>query len=191
MRNGRVLVGALMLGATMLGGTSLGATALGATAHTPSGGTVHLIAYGDGAGAGEIDVLTGAIGDSGFGISVDANGTTDPAKGTEQNFSLVHGSFRVSTQAIDQKINTAFNNFKPDPTTCSGMISVSGTAPIVSGSGTGAYVGISGTFTVTVTYAAIGPKLTSGKNKGQCDNSNNAPSLGSAEIVTASGTVSF
>jgi hypothetical protein len=146
----------------------------GALASTVSNGTVHIIAYGDGAGAGETDIFTGAIGDSGSGISVDANGT-----------------FRVSVTALDKKISSAFNSFQPNTSTCSGYISVSGTAPIVSGSGTGAYSGISGSFSVTVTVALIGPKNTSGKQKGKCNNSNNAQPLGSAQVVMGSGTVSY
>ena len=181
----------VLVAASLAGAALLGVGASGTFASTVSNGTVHLIAYGDGAGAGETDVLTGAIGDSGSGVSVDANGTVDPSKGTEQQFMLAHGSFRVSTQALDKKINSAFNNFRPNTSTCSGIVTASGSAKIVTGSGTGAYSGISGSFTVTFVYAAIGPKNTSGKHKGQCNNSNNVQPLGSAQIVTGSGTVSF
>jgi hypothetical protein len=171
--------------------TLLGASVSGASASTVSNGTVHIISYGDGAGAGNAVILTGAIGDSGSGISVDANGTTDPANGTEQQLTLVHGSFRVSTKALDKSINKAFNSFQPNTSTCSGNVTATGVAPVVSGSGTGAYSGISGSFTVTFTYAAIGPKNASGKHKGQCTQSNNAQPLGSAQLVTGSGTVSY
>ena len=177
--------------ASLTGATFLGVSTSGALASTVSNGTVHIIAYSDGAGAGETDILTGAIGDSGSGISVDANGMVDPANGTEQELSLVHGSFKVSTSALDKSITKAFNNFRPNTNTCSGFVTASGVAPIVSGSGTGAYSGISGSFTVTFTYAMIGPKNASGKNKGQCSQSQNAQPLGSAQIVTGSGTVSF
>ena len=178
--------------ATSLAGASLlGLSISGALASTVSNGMVHIVSYSDGTGSGDTDIFTGAIGDSGSGISVDANGTADPGNGTEQQFMLVHGTFRVSTQALDKKINSAFNNFKPSTSTCSGTVTATGTAPIVSGSGTGAYVGITGSFTVTFLYAAILPKITSGKNKGQCNESNNAQSLGSAQIVTGSGTVSY
>jgi hypothetical protein len=181
----------VLAAATLTGATLLGVGLSGATASTVTNGTVHILAYGDGAGAGETDIFTGALGDSGSGISVDANGTADPGNGTEQQFMLVHGSFRVSTQALDKKIGSAFNNFKPSTSTCSGTITATGTAPVVSGSGTGAYVGITGSFTVTFTYAAIFPKITSGKNKGQCNESNSAQPIGSAQIVTGSGTVSY
>ena len=186
----RLLV-SVIAAATLTGATLLGVSLSGATASTVTNATVHIIAYGDGAGPGETDIFTGAIGDSGSGISVDANGTADPGNGTEQQFMLVHGSFRVNTQALDKKISSAFNSFTPSSTTCSGMITVTGTAQVVSGSGTGAYAGITGSFTVTVLYAAILPKIASGKNKGHCNESNNAQSIGSAQIVTGSGTVSY
>ena len=181
----------VLVAATLTGATLLGVGLSGATASTVTNGTVHIIGYSDGAGAGETDIFTGALGDSGSGISVDANGTADPGNGTEQQFMLVHGSFRVSAQALDKKVGSAFNSFRPNSSTCSGTITVTGTAAIVSGSGTGAYVGITGSFTVTFLYAAILPKITSGKNKGQCNESNNAQSIGSAQVITGSGTVSY
>jgi hypothetical protein len=189
MRTKRLV--SILAAASLAGATLLGVGLSDATASTVTNGTVHIIAYGDGAGAGETDIFTGAIGDFGSGIAVDANGTADPGNGTEQQFDLVHGSFRVSVQALDKKVGSAFNNFKPNTSTCSGMITASGTAPVVSGSGTGSYVGITGSFTVTFLYAAILPKITSGKNKGQCNESNNAQSIGSAQVVTGSGTVSY
>ena len=189
MRTNRLL--SILAAASLAGVTFLSVSVSGALATTASNGTVHIVSYGDGAGAGSTDILTGAIGDSGSGISVDANGTADPANGTEQQLTLVHGSFRVSTKALDKSINKAFNSFQPDTSTCSGFVTATGVAPIVSGSGTGAYSGISGSFTVTFTYATIGPKNTSGKHKGQCNQSNNAQPLGSAQLVTGSGTVSY
>src|ERR1039458_5838760 len=101
----------VLAAATLTGATLLGVGLSGATASTVTNGTVHIIAYGTGTGAGETDIFTGAIGDFGSGVSVDANGTVDPGNGTEQQFMLVHGSFTVSTQALDKKISSAFINF--------------------------------------------------------------------------------
>jgi hypothetical protein len=192
-RVAKTALGVAVLGSLLFGGgaTLLGVSLTSAAASTVSKGTVHVISYGDGTGTGATTIFTGAIGDSGSGISIDANGTVNPANGTEQEFSLVHGSFSVSTTALDKKISSAFNNFRPNSSTCSGFVTATGTAPIVSGSGTGAYVGISGSFTVTFVFGEIGPKNTSGKNKGQCNSSNNAQPLGSAQLVTGSGTVSY
>jgi hypothetical protein len=164
---------------------------LTASASTPSGGTVHVFDYGDGAGVGSTVVLTGAIGDTGSADSIDANGTPDPENNTEVILALVQGSFRISVVGLDKKIGSAFSKFAPNPSTCSGYLSVTGAVPIVAGSGTGAYTGISGGFTLTLTFAEIGPKYGSGKNEGQCNTSNNAESVGMAMMVTGSGTVSF
>jgi len=94
-------------------------------------------------------VLTGAIADSGSAIGIDANGVVDAQNNTETELSLVHGSFRVNTVALDKKLNSAFNSFQPSATTCSGYVSASAPSPVVSGSGTGAYQGISGSVTLT------------------------------------------
>lgn len=181
----------ILAAASLAGAALLSGSVSGALATTVSNGAVHLISYGDGAGAGDTTILAGAIGDSGSGISVDANGTADPANGTEQQLNLVHGSFRVSTVALDKNINKAFSSFQPNTSTCSGIVTATGVTPIISGSGTGAYSGISGSFTVTFTYATISPKNKSGKNKGQCNQSNSAQPLGSAQLVTGSGTVTY
>ena len=66
-----------------------------------------------------------------------------------------------------------------------------GSVPISTGSVTKAYKVISCTFTLAFTYVAILPKCASGKDKCRCNFSNDAPTLGSAQIVTGSGTVSY
>jgi hypothetical protein len=68
-----------------------------------------------------------------------------------------------------------------DPRTCSGSIAVAGAVPIVAGSGTGAYQGISGTFTLTVTIAEDFPPA-------RCDVT--APPLAEAIVMSGAGTVS-
>ena len=57
--------------------------------------------------------------------------------------------------------------------------------PIVKG--TGAYTGIKGTFTGTLTIAGQGSLLADGK----CNMANNAPNVASAFQVSASANVSF
>ncbi len=175
-----------------LASVGLMSTSVGpAAASTTSGGTVHVFAYGDGEGLGTTILLTGAIADSGWGVGVDANGTVDPTNNTEVNLALVHGSFRINIQALVKKIDKAFGNFQPDTSTCSGYVSATAPAPVVTGSGTGAYSGISGALNLTLTIADIGAKYASGKHKGQCNESNNSPTIGQAQLVTGSGTVSF
>jgi hypothetical protein len=161
-----------------------------ASASTVTNGTVHVFDYGDGEGIGSTIVLTGAIGDSGSADSIAANGTPQP-NSTEVKISLVQGSFTINVARLDKKIDSAFNNVEPNARTCSAYIAATGSAPIVAGSGTGAYTGITGGFTLTFTFAEIGSRYPSGKHAGQCNNSNNAPSVGQAQFVTGWGTVSF
>lgn len=180
-----------VLAVTLLASAALGGVAATAQTAAPRGGTVHVIDYGDGEGVGSTVVLTGAIGDSGSADSIDANGTPDPTNNTEVKLSLVRGTFAISVVALDKKINAAFSKFSPNPNTCSGDISVIGGTPIVAGSGTGAYAGISGGFTLGFTFAYVGSEYTSGPHKGQCNFSNSAPTVSQAQVVQGAGTVSF
>ena len=163
---------------------------MAASASTVTNGTVHVFDYGDGEGIGSTIVLTGAIGDSGSADSIGANGIPQP-NSLEVKISLVQGSFAISTAGLDKKINSAFNKVQPNARTCSAYIAATGSTPIVAGSGTGAYTGIRGGFTLTFTFALIGSKYPSGKHAGQCNNANNSPSVGQAQFVTGWGTVSF
>jgi hypothetical protein len=162
-----------------------------ASASTVKNGTVHVFDYGDGAGVGGTVVLTGAIGDSGSADSIDANGTPDAQNNTEVLLALVQGSFSISVVGLDKKIGSAFNQFRPSHSTCSGYLTVTGATPIVAGSGTGAYTGISGGFVLTLMIAEIGPKYGSGKQEGQCNTSNSGQTVAEAFMVSGSGTVSF
>jgi hypothetical protein len=162
-----------------------------ASASTISNGKVHVFDYSDSRGVGSTVVLTGAIGDTGSADSIDANGTPDPQNNTEELLALVQGSFAINVVGLDKKIQGAFNTVQPNPSTCSASLTVTGSTPIVAGSGTGAYTGISGGFTLTLSIAVVGPKYGSGKHEGQCNNANSALSVATAMIVTGSGTVSY
>jgi hypothetical protein len=176
---------------TLLASAALGAVTATAQAAPARGGTVHVVDYSDGEGVGSTVVLTGAIGDSGSADSIDANGTPDPSNNTEVELALVQGSFAISVVGLDKKIDAAFSKLSPNPNTCSGYVSVIGGAPIVAGSGTRAYAGISGGFTLGFTLALILPKYASGPHKGQCNFSNSAATVGQAQVVQGTGTVSF
>jgi hypothetical protein len=162
-----------------------------ASASTVTNGAVHVFVYGDSSGVASTIVLTGAIGDNGSADSIDANGTPDPSNNTEVLLALVQGTFRVSVVRLDAKIGTAFNSFRPNPRTCSGNLSATASVPIVAGSGTGAYAGITGGFVLTFSLAYVGPRYGSGKHAGQCNNSNGAQPVAQAMVVTGSGTVSY
>jgi hypothetical protein len=57
--------------------------------------------------------------------------------------------------------------------------------------GTGLYAGITGTLKLTITEAFILPVYASGKNKGQCNESQNAQPVADYGSIIGSGTVSF
>jgi hypothetical protein len=164
---------------------------IAASASTVTNGAVHVSVYGDSSGVASTIVLTGAIGDNGSADSIDANGTPDASNNTEVLLALVQGSFRVSVVGLDKKIGNAFSAFQLNHRTCSGYLSATASVPIVAGSGTGEYTGITGGFVLTFSLAFVGPKYGSGKHEGQCNNSNSASPVAQAMTVSGSGTVSY
>jgi hypothetical protein len=190
MRRSSRVIGALAAACVVAGTSFFAAGAFGATSRAPAkGGVVQVVSYGNGQFSSDI-IFTGAIGDWGTATNIDPDGTVDP-NGSEVHFSLLRGGFAVNIAPLDPLFQRAFSTFRPNPSTCSGTISVTGTVPLVSGSGTSAYKAISGSFKVTVTQAVIGPKYTSRKQKGQCNFSNSAPTLEQGMVVIGSGTVSL
>jgi hypothetical protein len=63
---------------------------------------------------------------------------------------MTQGSFRILIGPLDRKFLNATGHSPFSRVTCSGNATVTGTAPVVTGSGTGAYRGIRGSFTLTV-----------------------------------------
>jgi len=64
-------------------------------------------------------------------------------------------------------------------------------APVTLLDGTGLYRGITGTLRVTITEAFILPVYATGKNKGQCNESQNAQPVAGYGSIMGTGTVSF
>ncbi|MGO9496248.1 MAG: hypothetical protein ACLQA5_05980 [Solirubrobacteraceae bacterium] len=119
------------------------------------------------------DILTGAITDHG----IDHQGVADD--GIYNRLMLSKGSFDISTVNL-------LANFPPlDPTTCSSDGTETVAVPVVDGTGTGAYQGISGTFQITVTFASILPRLPNGL----CNT--NATKYPGIEISRGAGTISY
>ena len=146
----------------------------------PMGGKIELfVTPGTTQGSGTI-IVAGAIGDYGR--------TTPVLKGKIGKVILHHGTFEVSLAAITKKLNSASPSLF-NTKTCSAIFGASAPATIMDG--TGAYKGISGTVTITETFAAYGPFYTSGPHKGQCNTSNNAVPLAQWGSVTGVGTVTF
>lgn len=94
-------------------------------------------------------ILTGAITDHG----IDHQGVA--GNGKINRIALSKGSFEVNAAALDKKATT----IPFDPKTCATAGTVTAQAPIVKGTGTGAYRGIHGTFQTTVSVAGIDPRL--------------------------------
>ncbi|WP_329048307.1 hypothetical protein OG738_38090 [Amycolatopsis sp. NBC_01488] len=146
-----------------------------------SGSAVNLVDYTDNDGAASTVVLTGGIGDFGAAVSVDANGAVSPDHDGGLELTLSQGSFRLDVVELDRHVAAVMSTFPPDRTTCSGTVSATAPTPIVAGSGTGAYRGIKGTFTLTVTIAEVDARANCGPGSAFLDQI----------IVTAgSGTVS-
>ena len=100
-------------------------------------------------------ILTGAVGDYGPGVTVYPDGAVDPDHTSDLKLNLSHGSFRLSIAQLDSEFSHAVVRWPYDRATCSINGAVTGTAPIVAGSGTGAYRGISGAFTLTVSLDEV------------------------------------
>jgi hypothetical protein len=169
-RNAKLLAPLAVLSAAALAVSGGLASANG----QPTAGEVHIY-EADTALDGNLgtDIVTGAITDHG----IDQQGVADG--GIYNRLVLSKGSFEISTVNLRA-------NFPPvNPTTCSSDGTETVAVPIVGGSGTGAYKGISGTFQITVTFASILPRLANG----QCNT--NATQYPGIEISKGSGHVSY
>jgi hypothetical protein len=180
MRRAVGLFGAAIVAGAMLAGT----TAAGAA---PAGGEVKaFVTLGTNGKNGHI-LLAGAIGDHGTSLTVNKSGQAD-ANGNFVKVTLTRGGFWLNISQLNQ----ATNNAQPSTdsaSTCS--FAGTGTGPVTVYNGSGLYSGVSGTLSVTVTFAGIGPRYTSGSKKGQCNMSNNATPVAQFSVATATGDVSF
>ena len=135
--------------------TGLGAAAA-ATAPAAAGSTANIMIYGVNTdGAYWHAIVSGVIGDYGPAVSIYPDGKVDPAHNSEMVLRLAHGSFRLSIAALDKAFVKATSHEPVYPKTCTDLISVTATTPIVTGSGTGAYRGIRGSFPVTITLNEV------------------------------------
>jgi len=179
------VVGALVTGGCVSAATKPPAAAAtaGARAAAATGGTANIMIYAVNTdGAYWHAIISGVIGDYGQAVSIDPNGQVDPAHNSEMDLRLTHGSFRLSIAALDKKFVTAAAHEPVYPKTCTDLVSVTGTTPIVAGSGTGAYRGIRGSFPVTLTLNEVEAR--------PCQPS---PGAFRAQLITVagSGTISF
>ena len=157
------------------------AAAASTRAAAATGGTANIMIYGVNTdGAYFHAIVSGAIGDYGPAVSIYPNGQVDPAHNSQELLRLAHGSFRLSIAAVEK---TFLKVREPVyPKTCTDHIKVTGTTPIVAGSGTGVYTGIRGSFAVTLTLNEVEAR--------PCQPS---PGAFRAQLITVSGsgTISF
>lgn len=185
-----VLAVAALAGVLVTAGCVSAATKPAAAAATASGrvaaatgGTANIVIYGVNTdGAYWHAIVSGVVGDYGPAVSIYPDGKVDPAHSSELDLRLTAGSFRLSTAALDTAFVKAGSHAPIYPKTCTDLISVTGTTPIVAGSGTGAYRGIRGGFRVTLTLNEVEAR--------PCQPS---PGAFRAQLITVagSGTISF
>lgn len=159
MKAPKIIAAALAI-AVIAGGAAIAKAAVaapsapalkGAPATAATAETTHLVAWSvDNDGPFYQAVLTNGVGDYGQGTFVLPDGQVDPDHTSDLRLELVHGSFLLSIAQLSAELGAVTAHWKYDATTCSVNASASGPAPIVAGSGTGAYHGISGTFALTI-----------------------------------------
>jgi hypothetical protein len=148
---------------------------LASAAGKPTGGLVHLYEADTGL-AGNLGtvILTGALTDHGKDHQGVAGG------GAINKLVFSKGSFEVNVGNLGKKLV-----FPVDPKTCSSAGSATAPVPIVKGTGTGAYRGISGTLKTTAAIASIVPRLKNGK----CNTT--ATQYPGVLLASSSGAVSY
>jgi hypothetical protein len=124
----------------------------------PPGTGATLTVYTDNDGPISTVLLTGKIGDHGQGRSVNRDGSLNKEHTGLLELDLTQGRFRIDIADLDKKFVATMANFPPNRSTCSGAASASGSAPIVDGSGTGAYKGITGSFALTISLVEVDEK---------------------------------
>jgi len=144
----------------------------GSAAPKPGAGTIHvyLVNTSLNPNAANDILITGSFSDHGTG-----------KKGT---WSLAKGTITVNNAAVGAIVNSPTWG-----TSYTSSCSFDGVAkgPVTIVSGTGAYVGITGSLSFTLTEAGQGPLLKNGK----CNDANNAQAVAQDLIGVGSGNVSF
>ncbi len=158
---GTAVLGSAMLGSAMLGAviwpTSSGAasTVTAAAGRTPATGAVHgvanLVIYSINSDGPDFQaIISGAIGDYGPAVTVLPDGKVDPEHTSEMELELRHGTFRLYIEPIANKFRAKTSHEPVFAQTCSDYFDVTASVPIVVGSGTGSYRGITGNFSLNL-----------------------------------------
>jgi hypothetical protein len=158
-----------------------GATLPGQAAARLHGGVNVTIWSIDSDGADFHAILSGAIGDYGPAVTVLPDGKVDPEHTSEMELELRHGTFRLYIEGIASKLRAEASDEPVYAATCSDYFHVTDTVPVVAGSGTGAYRGISGNFSLT---------LTGNEDQAKPCSTNNLLMVRQIVILDGAGTVS-
>jgi hypothetical protein len=152
--------------------------------HVPkSGGIVRITGYSDNDGPTSRVVVTGVIGD--FGKAVRTASGSSNATYSELDIQLTRGSFGLNIAGVESELLAAISgHFPTNATTCSGEVSVSGGAAIDSGSGTGAYKGLRGNLTLTITINEV-------ESPPDCPKTDTSPFLAQSVFISGSGRVAL
>jgi hypothetical protein len=154
-----VLAGALAATGCAASAATTGAAATSATAPAAARDNAHLMVYSINSDGPDFRaIVTGAIGDYGPAMTVFPNGKVDPSHTHDLELKLTHGSFKISITDLDKKFVAVTTHEPIYPRTCSDYMTATATTPIVPGSGTGAYRGISGSFHATITADEVEKK---------------------------------
>ena len=96
-------------------------------------------------------IASGAIGDYGRAVTVLPDGKVDPGHTGEIELNLHHGSFRLYIGELTRRLRTQAADEPIYPATCSDYFhNISATVRVVAGSGTRAYRGIRGSFSLSL-----------------------------------------
>jgi hypothetical protein len=138
-----------------VGAAGVSATVAPTAIGTATAGDVHLSAYTDNDGPTATVILTGAVGDYGQAHSVNPDGSVNAEHSSQLDLALSKGSFRLDLADVARRFVAVAGAVGVNTATCSSTASVTGDVAVVAGSGTGAYVGITGTFHLTITLDEV------------------------------------
>lgn len=174
MKVAKFVLGLQLACSTAAAGALLVATNAPAAGPAPRpGGVLHYFETSTKNGTATV-VVTGPFTD--YGV----DHASARASGSVNEISLKQGSFALDITRLDHAVV-----FSVDSATCA--YSESGTGPTRILDGTGAYAGIRGTLTITVSGKGILPK----SNNGVCEKDGYAAPLVAVSTASGSGTVSF
>jgi hypothetical protein len=160
--------------------SSLAIVAVAEAATGPSSGPIRLFVTPSQHQGGGTIIVAGAIGDYGTTTPLNKRGIGEAV--------LKKGTFEVDLEKVVAASNSAAPTLE-NAATCSLVFSFAG--PVTITHGTGLYKGISGTATITETFAGIGPLYRSGAKKGRCDMSANAAPIAQWGSIIGIGSVKF